>query len=152
AKVAAETGVPILRPLVLMNQSDPNTYWIDDSYLFGNELLVAPIIVGQSTERQVYLPRGGWYDYWTNRRFEGGRTVSWSGPRSEIPLFVREGAIIPLVSPQVQTLVDANYAGASSLTMTTNALDFAVYPAATSQFTVHDGTRVSCQTTPTSIG
>src|SRR5262249_47212815 len=59
AKVAADTGVPIIRPLVLMNQRDPNTYWLENAYLFGNELLVAPILVGNSKERDIYLPRGG---------------------------------------------------------------------------------------------
>jgi alpha-glucosidase (family GH31 glycosyl hydrolase) len=151
AKVAAETGVPIIRPLVLMNQSDPNTASLDDAYLFGNELLVAPIIVSQATGRSVYLPRGGWYDYWTNRRFEGGHSVNWSGPRSEIPLFVREGAIIPLVSPDGQTPGDSAHSGATPSVPTTTALDFAVYPAGASAFTVYDGTRVNCQTTSASI-
>ena len=151
AKVAAETGVPIIRPLVLMNQSDPNTYWLENSYLLGDELLVAPVIVGQATGRSVYLPRGAWYDYWTNRRFDGSQSVTWTGARNQMPLFVREGAIIPLISPDVQTLVDAAYTGTSSLRMATTALDFAVYPATASQFTVHDGTRVICQVTPASI-
>ncbi len=145
AKVAAETGVPIIRPLVLMNQRDPNTYWIEHTFLLGNELLAAPIFVGNSTERYVYLPRGGWYDYWTNRRFEGGRSVTWSGARTQLPLFVREGAIIPLISPDVQTLVDASYTGRTSLALMTSALELAVYPKGASQFTLYDGTRVNCQ-------
>jgi alpha-glucosidase (family GH31 glycosyl hydrolase) len=151
AKVAAETGVPIIRPLVLMDQSDSNTYWIEHTYLFGNDLLVAPVIVGGATDRYVYLPRGRWYDYWTNHRFDGGQSVVWKGTRMQVPLFVREGAIIPLISPDVQTLVDPAYTGASSLTMATTALDFAVYPAVASQFTLHDGTRVTCQVAAASV-
>ena len=145
AKVAADTGVPIIRPLVLMNQRDPNTYGVKHTFLFGNELLVAPIIAGNATSRDVYLPAGGWYDYWTNRRFEGGRVVTWSGARAQLPLFAREGAIIPLISPDVQTLVDSTYVGSTSLVTMTNALELAVYPAGASQFALYDGTRVSCQ-------
>jgi alpha-D-xyloside xylohydrolase len=152
ATVAAETGVPLIRPLVLMNQSDPNTYWLEHTYLLGNELLVAPIFVGGSTQRYVYLPRGGWYDYWTNRRFVGGRSVTWSGARSQLPLFVREGAILPLISPDVQTLVDASYTGPTSLVLMTTALDFMVYPAGASQFSLYDGSSVSCQASSGSIG
>ena len=99
--------MPIIRPLVLMNQRDPNTYGLGHTFLFGNELLVAPFLAPNATQRDVYLPPGGWYDYWTNRRFEGGRVVTWSGTGAQLPLFAREGAIIPLISPEVQTLVDA---------------------------------------------
>src|SRR5262249_19174095 len=126
--------------------------WLESGYLSGNELRVAPILVGNSKERDISLPRGGWYDYWTNRRFEGGRSVTWSGARTQLPLFVREGAIIPLISPDVQTLVDAAYTGSTLLVMMTTALDFTVYPAGWSQFTLYDGARVSCQATPRSIG
>src|SRR5262249_1414639 len=125
--------------------------WLESGYLSGNELRVAPILVGNSTERDIYLPRGGWYDYWTNRRFEGGRSVTWSGARSQLPLFVREGAILPLISPDVQTLVDADYTGPTSLVMMTTALDFMVYPAATSQFSVYDGTSAGCRASSGSI-
>ncbi|MGZ6057971.1 MAG: TIM-barrel domain-containing protein [Myxococcaceae bacterium] len=151
AKLAADTGVPIIRPLVLMNQRDPNTYGLKHTFLFGNELLVAPVIVANATQREVYLPPGGWYDYWTSRRFEGGRVVTWTGTRAQLPLFVREGAIIPLISPEVQTLVDAVYAGNTSLVTMTNALELAVYPAGASQFALYDGTRVSCEASPGTV-
>ena len=151
ARRAADTGVPIIRPLVLMNQRDPNTYGLKHTFLFGNELLVAPIIVANTTQRDVYLPPGGWYDYWTNRRFDGGRVVTWSGARGQLPLFVREGAIIPLISPDVQTLVDSAYAGNTSLVTMTNALDLVVYPAGASQFALYDGSRASCEASPGSV-
>jgi alpha-D-xyloside xylohydrolase len=151
AKLAADTGLPIIRPLVLMNQKDPNTYGLEHTFLFGNELLVAPIFVRDTTQRDVYLPRGGWYDYWTHRRFEGGRVVSWSGPRTQFPLFVREGSIVPLISSDVQTLVDAAYTGTTSLVTMTSALEFMVYPAGVSQFALYDGSRVTCQAAPGSV-
>ncbi len=130
---------------MLVNQDDPNTYGLKHTFLFGNELLVAPFIAGNTTQREVYLPPGGWYDYWTNRRFEGGRVVTWSGARTQLPLFAREGAIIPFISPDVQTLVDAAYTGSTPLITMTSALELAVYPSGTSQFALYDGTRVSCQ-------
>lgn len=145
AKLAADTGVPIIRPLVLMNQRDPNIFGLGHTFLLGNELLVAPIIVADTTQRDVYLPPGGWYDYWSNRRFDGGQVVTWSGARTQLPLFAREGAIIPLISPDVQTLVHAGYADNPSLVTMTSDLDIVVYPSGASQFALYDGTRVSCQ-------
>ncbi|MDQ5844165.1 MAG: DUF4968 domain-containing protein, partial [Acidobacteriota bacterium] len=61
---AHQTGVPLFRPLVLNYQDDPNTYNLDDEFMIGNDLLVAPIVKPDVTRRLVYLPKGTWYDYW----------------------------------------------------------------------------------------
>jgi len=92
---AHRTGTPLFRPLVLNYQDDPNTYNLDDEFMIGNDLLVAPIVKPDVTRRLVYLPKGVWYDYWTNRKYDGGTMISVEAPLETAPMFVRGGAIIP---------------------------------------------------------
>ena len=93
---AHRTGAPLFRPLVLNYQDDPNTYNLDDQFMIGNDLLVAPIAKPDVIRRLVYLPKGVWYDYWTNRKYEGGKMISVEAPLETVPMFVRAGAIIPM--------------------------------------------------------
>lgn len=65
-------------------------------YLFGNELLVAPVYEQFTTKRSVYLPVGNWVDYWTNQTVTGGKKIEVAAPIEQIPLFVRQGSIIPM--------------------------------------------------------
>jgi alpha-glucosidase len=92
---AHRTGVPLFRPLVLNYQDDPNTYNLDDEFMIGNDLLVAPVLKPDVTRRMVYLPKGMWYDYWTHKKYEGGTMIAADAPLETVPLFVRAGAIIP---------------------------------------------------------
>ena len=92
---AHRTGVPVFRPLLLNYQDDANTYNIDDEFMIGSDILVAPITRPDVTGRLVYLPRGVWYDYWTGNNREGGKTYWVEAPLSTVPMFVRGGAIIP---------------------------------------------------------
>jgi alpha-glucosidase len=92
---AHRTGVPLFRPLVLNYQDDPNTYNLDDEFMIGNDLLVAPIVKPDVSRRLVYLPKGIWYDYWTNKKYEGGTMIAIDAPLETVPMFVRGGAIIP---------------------------------------------------------
>lgn len=94
AVVCGQTSAPFLRPLVLDWQDDPNVFTIDDQYLFGRSLLVAPIL-DESNRRRVYLPAGVWFDYWTKTRLEGGRWIEIDAPLDVLPIFVKAGAIIP---------------------------------------------------------
>ncbi len=149
---SSTNGLPVLRPLVLMNQSDPNTYAMRDEYLFGTQLLVAPIATNLVTSRPVYLPQGNWYDYWTSQRYTGGQTSTWSNADlTKFPLFVREGGILPMISTNTQTFVDSGYSGNASLVTLSNALEFQVYPTTNSSFTVYDGTSLNCQSIGTVI-
>ena len=93
---AHRTGVPLFRPLVLNYQDDPNTLNLDDEFMIGSDLLVAPIVKPDVTARLVYLPKGVWYDYWTNKKYEGGAVIRIDAPLATVPVFVRGGAIIPL--------------------------------------------------------
>ena len=96
---AHRTGVPVFRPLVLDYQDDPSTYNLDDEFLIGSDLLIAPVLSAGQTRRLVYLPKGVWYDYWSKKRYEGGTMVNIDAPLDTVPMFVRAGAIIPKAPP-----------------------------------------------------
>jgi alpha-glucosidase len=92
---AARTGIPPMRPLVFDYPADGDVLFSDTEFMFGRDLLVAPVVAPGQTERSVRLPEGIWYDYWTGRRYEGRRSVTVPAPPERIPLFVRAGAILP---------------------------------------------------------
>lgn len=102
---AAETGAPVQRPLVFDHQGDPEVREIDDQYLLGPDLLVAPVIEPGVRSREVYLPAGGWYDWHTGEYLEGGRRVTAAAPLERIPLFARAGAVVPML-PQAPASTD----------------------------------------------
>src|SRR5205814_1980468 len=83
-------------PLLLNYQDDPNTYNLDDEFMIGGDLLVAPVTKPDVTSRLVYLPKGIWYDYWTNKKYAGGMMIRADAPLETVPMFVRGSAIIPL--------------------------------------------------------
>ncbi len=93
---AHRSGVPPFRPLLLNYQDDASTYNLDDQFMVGDDLLMAPILKPDLTRRLVYLPAGSWYDYWTNKKYTGGTMISVDAPLDVVPMFVRAGAIIPL--------------------------------------------------------
>ncbi|MFC4555245.1 TIM-barrel domain-containing protein [Georgenia faecalis] len=95
---ASETGAPVQRPLVYDFQYDAAVRDIDDQYLFGPDLLVAPVVAAGTTARQVYLPEGTWYDWHTGERLAGPRFVTAATPMDRIPLFARGGAVVPMWS------------------------------------------------------
>jgi alpha-glucosidase/alpha-D-xyloside xylohydrolase len=91
-----QTGLPIMRALWLHYPGDPVAVACGDQYLWGRDILVAPIVEKGATDRKVYLPRGAWYDFWTNERHEGGREITRRVDLETLPLYVRAGAIVPM--------------------------------------------------------
>ena len=89
-------GMPVMRALWLHYPDDPIAVARADEFLWGRDILVAPVVEKGATSRQVYLPRGSWYDFWTGERLEGGREISRAVDLETMPLFVRAGAIFPL--------------------------------------------------------
>lgn len=92
----AVTGMPITRALWLHYPDDPVAVARDDEYLWGRDILVAPVCEEGATSRRVYLPQGEWYDFWTGERTHGGREINRDVDLETLPLFVRAGAILPL--------------------------------------------------------
>ena len=90
------SGIPIMRPLILEYPSDKKVENCSDQFLVGSDLLVAPIMTPETTHRAVYLPEGSWYDFWTGQQYVGGQHHLIYAPLDTLPLFIREGAILPL--------------------------------------------------------
>ena len=88
-------GSPLIKPLVLFDQKDHQTYYRTDEFLFGPHFLVCPILEPNAKGRRMYIPRGKWYNYWTHEVVEGGKEQWVDADIDSIPLFVKEGAIIP---------------------------------------------------------
>lgn len=96
AAAARETGLPVVRPLVLEYQNDPSVSDVDLQYLLGEELLVAPVF-DESGRVDIYFPDGDdWVDYWTGERYDGGQTLRREVPLDRMPLFVRAESVLPL--------------------------------------------------------
>ena len=127
---ASQTGAPIMRPLVYEFQDDPNVYDESFEFLFGRDILVANVLEPGARTWKVYLPAGTrWYD-WNNNFacYEGGQTIEIPVEISTIPLFLREGAIVPMASNQLMSMANDHM----------TSLHLTVVPGADSSYTLYD--------------
>ena len=90
------TGMPIIRALWLMYPQDKNALLVDNEYLWGDNILVAPVFEKGVTQRSAYLPAGKWWNYWTNESVDGGKEITVLAPLDLLPLFVKAGAVVPI--------------------------------------------------------
>ena len=93
---ASATGIPAMRPMLLEFPDDARFAETADEFMFGSELLAAPVIVQGDVRKNVLLPRGRWYDFTTCERFEGGGSITVAAPLGRIPVFARAGSVIPM--------------------------------------------------------
>ncbi|MGL5694490.1 MAG: glycoside hydrolase family 31 protein, partial [Peptostreptococcaceae bacterium] len=99
------SGLPFLRPLILEYQYDKETYEINDQFMCGENILVAPVLEQGKKARIVYLPKGStWIDYWTKEIKEGGQYIIKNTPLETCPIYIKQGSIIP-------NYTDLNYIG-----------------------------------------
>ena len=126
------TGMPVMRSLWLHYQDDPEAIGRGNEYLWGRDILVAPVVEKDATSRRLYLPRGRWFDFWTSERFEGGREMERTVDLETLPLFIREGAILPF--GPVKQYVDEKVA---------SPLAIAVYPGADGRFLLYEDDGIS---------
>ena len=91
-----DTGLPLMRALWLHYPDDPIASARGDQFLWGRDLLVAPVVERGAKERRVYLPRGPWIDFWTEERIEGGREITRAVDLETTPLYIRGGAVLPI--------------------------------------------------------
>jgi alpha-glucosidase len=136
-----QTGLPICRALFVNDRADPNVYQhLDDQFMVGPNILVAPVVIQNSTSREVYLPAtSSWYAYTDNTAplqgpSPGGQLISWYVPVSLVPVYIRAGGIIP--HREVE-----QYVGQRPV----NPLTFDVYPGPASTYTLYLDDRVSMQ-------
>ena len=116
------TGMPVMRHHALTHPDDSQAVARDDQYMFGPDLLIAPVYVAGATTRELYLPQGRWIEWWraveyrvTDGDFvlreapviEGGRSITVAAPIEQIPIFVRAGARIPLLQHGMHLAVSA---------------------------------------------
>ena len=123
----ATTGMPILRALWLHHPDDPKAVARQDEYLWGRDVLVAPVVEQGATSRKIYLPHGAWFDFWTGERVQGGAEISREVDLETTPLYVRAGAILPLgpAKQYVEHKVD-------------EPLSISIYPGADASFLLYE--------------
>lgn len=92
---ARNSGMPMMRALWLHYPEDEKARGIGDQYLWGRDMLIAPVFKKGATSRSIYLPKGDWYDWWTNNKEAGGQTIDRNVDLATMPIYVRAGAIIP---------------------------------------------------------
>lgn len=91
----AQDGTPPFRALALDDPDDESLHTVDDEYMMGDRMLVAPLFAEEAS-REVVLPKGIWHDFWSGKIFQGGHTYTVPGRQENIPVFVKAGSIIPL--------------------------------------------------------
>ena len=121
------TGLPVMRSLWLHYPDDPAAVARGDEYLWGRDILVAPVTEPGAASRRIYLPRGVWYDFWSNERHDGGRELLRNVDLETMPLYVRAGCILPLgpVKQYTGEQVDA-------------PLTLSIYPGADGSFMLYE--------------
>ena len=115
------TGMPIMRHGLLTHPGDRRAVAAHGQFMFGPSLLAAPVVAPDQVEQRVYAPRGRWLDFWRSLRFKRGsggfalrraallrgrRDHTLPAPLAELPMLIRSGAVLPLLSPDVDTLAD----------------------------------------------
>jgi alpha-glucosidase len=88
-------GIPIVKSLVLFDQEDPQTYDRNDEFIFGDKILVCPILQPNAQGRRMYVPRGNWYNFWNDELVKGGKEMRVEADIDSMPIFIKEGSIIP---------------------------------------------------------
>lgn len=129
---ATLTGMPVMRSLWLHYPDDSEAVKRGDEYLWGRDILFAPVVEKGATSRKVYLPRGHWYDFWNGERHDGGREIERAVDLETLPLFVREGTILP--QGPVKQYVNEKVEGPLAIT---------VYPGADGEFLLYEDDGIS---------
>jgi alpha-glucosidase len=88
-------GTPILKSLVLYDQEDTATHYRSDEFIYGEQILICPILEPNAKGRRMYVPRGKWYNFWTHELVEGGKELWVDANIDSMPIFIKEGAVIP---------------------------------------------------------
>jgi alpha-glucosidase (family GH31 glycosyl hydrolase) len=127
ARECCDTGLPMMRALWLHHHDDARATATGDQFLWGRDILVSPVVAKGATSRRLYLPRGRWFDFWTEQGVDGGREIDREVDLATMPLHVRAGAIIPLgpVKQYTDEPVDA-------------PMVVTVYPGADGAFTLYE--------------
>lgn len=140
AERLATDGRAIVRPLGLVY---PELGHPDDTYLLGDDLLVAPVVEKGATTRTHLVPEGRWVDWFTGELVTGPGEVTVDAPLGKLPLYLREGGVVPLLREDADTLATTNDATVQSVADDPGALTFRVVAGAASAFRLHDGSELA---------
>lgn len=102
-------GIPAIRPMVMDYPEVPELRDTYDAYMMGDSILAAPVIFGHGDRKKLFLPEGVWYDFSTGERIEGGKYFEKQVPLDEIPMFVKEGSLLPLAEPLMYVPKNAEF-------------------------------------------
>jgi alpha-glucosidase len=102
---AYQSGLPILRPLVLEFQDDPRLAGVYDQVMLGEELMLCPVVEPEATARRILLPEGTWHDFWSTQTWQGPGEIEYPAPLDCLPMLARGGTILPL-GPALQHIPD----------------------------------------------
>ena len=151
AKNLATDGRAIQRPLGL-TYPDLGEH-PSDIFLFGDYLLVAPVVERSQTQKDVRFPPGRWVDWWDGTLYEGDRTETVEAPLSKLPLYLMEGGIVPMLRPTIDTISPTTQDAELVDSFDTHAgiLYARIVPGAASTFTLYDGTVISQEKSDTSV-
>ncbi|MYL32276.1 DUF4968 domain-containing protein [Pontibacillus yanchengensis] len=103
---AHETGLPVMRPLFLEYPEDKKTYNLNDQFMIGDNVVIAPIMQPDVTDRAVYLPKGNWIDYFTGEQYEGSSSHLIHAELDTLPIFVKQGTFITHSPSRQSTMVE----------------------------------------------
>jgi alpha-glucosidase (family GH31 glycosyl hydrolase) len=126
------TGLPVMRGLWLHYPQDAKALTVENAYMFGPHLLVAPVVELGAKERKVYLPEGVWWDFWTGQKVEGAGEITTPVALESTPVFVRAGAIVP-TGPVKQYTAEPS----------TQPIRLTVYPGADGRFSLYEDDGIS---------
>ena len=140
---ARDHGWPVMRHLFLDHPKDPHTWTITDEYMYGDSLLVAPVVHRGETSRSVYLPEAAYYDYWSGARVSGPGNVTAQASLDQVPVYARVGAIVPMLSPQVETVVTPTDGSVVSAATCAGFLGVDVFAGGQTSVQLDDGTVLS---------
>jgi len=127
ARECTETGLPLMRALWLHHPDDPAAVARGDQFLWGRDILVSPVVQKAATSRRLYLPKGAWFDFWTEERLDGGREIDRAVDLETMPLHVRAGAIVPMGPVRQYTAEPVD-----------GPLAITIYPGADGAFTLYE--------------
>jgi alpha-glucosidase len=105
AREASQKGIPVMRAMVLENQNDTNSYSAYCQYMYGKDILLAPLWSDTTFYRSIYLPEGKWIDFFDETSYDGRQEIRYHAPIDRVPIFIRAGAIIPM-APDNQHYID----------------------------------------------
>jgi len=127
SRMTYETGEPLMQPMWLHFPEDGKAVLTEDQFFWGRQMLIAPVLEKDARQRNVYLPKGSWYDFWTNEKLDGPMNHAIKVDLAAMPIFIPAGSILPLQEVRQHLSEKANA-----------PLEIRIYPGKAGYFTLYD--------------